>query len=76
MMSEKAKLELKPLLTGKFLNTLVMAMRVCGWEGGDALENAKFVRWCFYVAGKEGPEDLNPLDATEPLIGWPYTRSA
>jgi hypothetical protein len=51
---------LTPKLTEEFLDILVEAVKVCGWEV-DHVESAKFVKWCHKIAGVECP-DLEPND--------------
>jgi hypothetical protein len=41
---------LKPLLTEEFLDTLIEAVRTCGWSI-DHIESSKLVYWCLDVAG-------------------------
>jgi len=47
--SEELELNLKPKLTREFLNTLVEAVKICGWSV-DLIESANFVDWCFDLA--------------------------
>lgn len=54
---------LRPCLTEYFLNTLVLAVKTCGWWV-DHVESSAFVRWCFDVADKEAP-DLSAFEYDE-----------
>ena len=44
--------QLKPLLTDKFLETLLESVKVCGWSV-DYCESLQFVEYCFELTGKE-----------------------
>lgn len=54
----KRRKDLAPRVTGEFLETLVLAVKTCGWEV-DHIESANFVEWCHELAEKECP-DLEP----------------
>lgn len=63
MKEKEAEARLKPRLTGEFLDTLVVAVKTCGWTV-DFVESSDFVEWCFDVAGKKSPE-LEPFEIEE-----------
>lgn len=58
--AEQAENKLKPLLTGEFLETLLLAVKTCGWAV-DHIESSAFVNWCYNIAGQE-VQDTEPFD--------------
>ena len=53
--------ELKPKLTNEFLENLAEAGKVCGWSG-DYHEISEFVEWCFDLAEKDRPTNMESYD--------------
>ena len=53
--------ELKPKLTDEFLEKLAEAGKVCGWSG-DYHEISEFVEWCFDLAEKDRPTNMESYD--------------
>lgn len=53
------KEQLQPMLTADALTLITEAARVCGWSV-DYFELQHFVEWCYDLAGKPIPPDLEP----------------